>query len=99
MQFIAEYKMGPDASARLEPHRAAHLDYRMKLKSLRLAMQIHSPQREMIGSLLILDAETLAEAESVARADPYIAAGVYESVTVRPGEVRFCDLKAGPPGT
>ncbi len=36
------------------------------------------------GSLVVLEFETLAEAETWARADPYIEAGVYEQVTVKP---------------
>ena len=36
------------------------------------------------GSLIIAEFESLADAQSWADADPYIAAGVYEKVTVKP---------------
>ena len=36
------------------------------------------------GSLIIAEFPSLAEAEAWAEADPYVAAGVYEQVTVRP---------------
>lgn len=36
------------------------------------------------GSLIIAEFANLAEAQSWAEADPYIAAGVYRSVTVKP---------------
>jgi uncharacterized protein len=36
------------------------------------------------GSLVIIEADDLAEAKSVAAADPYAKAGLFESVVVRP---------------
>ena len=38
----------------------------------------------MSGSLIIAEFETLAAARDWAEADPYVAAGVYQSVDVRP---------------
>lgn len=36
------------------------------------------------GSLLVVEFSTLAEAQAWADADPYVAAGVYSRVTVKP---------------
>jgi uncharacterized protein YciI len=36
------------------------------------------------GSLIVAEFESLAEAETWAKADPYVAAGVYAEVQVRP---------------
>ncbi len=36
------------------------------------------------GSLLVLEFDSLEQAQTWADADPYIAAGVYKSVTVKP---------------
>ncbi|KAA0068978.1 YciI family protein [Rhodanobacter sp. T12-5] len=36
------------------------------------------------GSLIVAEFSTLAEAESWAKADPYVAAGVYRETTVKP---------------
>jgi uncharacterized protein len=36
------------------------------------------------GSLCILDFASLADAEAFAQADPYVAAGVWQKVTVKP---------------
>jgi uncharacterized protein YciI len=36
------------------------------------------------GSLIVAEFASLADAEEWAAADPYVAAGVYEEVTVRP---------------
>jgi len=38
----------------------------------------------MTGSLLVVEFETLEDAKIWADADPYVAAGVYRSVTVKP---------------
>lgn len=38
----------------------------------------------MTGSVLIVEFETLDDAKVWADADPYVAAGVYKSVTVKP---------------
>ena len=36
------------------------------------------------GSLIVADCDSLAEAQQWADADPYMAAGVYETVSVKP---------------
>jgi len=97
MQFVVEYAYLPHSQEPMQQHRAAHLDYRMKLSSLRLAMQVQTAERAVSGSIVIIEAETLTEVETLAREDPYVAAGVFRVVSVRPVEVRFCNLKAGPP--
>lgn len=38
----------------------------------------------MSGSMLVVEFETLQDAKAWADADPYVAAGVYKSVTVKP---------------
>ncbi len=37
-----------------------------------------------LGSLLVFEADSLAEAEAFAAGDPYAAAGLFESVAIRP---------------
>lgn len=94
MQFLAEYSIKPNSAANIEVHKKDHLAFRMQLKPLRFVAQIHSEAREMIGSIVIIEAADSAEAERIARADPYVAEGIYDSVTITPCEVRFCDIKA-----
>jgi uncharacterized protein len=96
MQFVAEYAARSQSEGAMQAHRAAHLNYRMQLPSLRLAMQVRSPAGAVTGSIILLDADTLEQAETIAQADPYITAGVFSLLSVRPVEVRFCNLKAGP---
>jgi len=38
----------------------------------------------MTGSLVVIEFETLQDAKAWADADPYVAAGVYKNVTVKP---------------
>jgi len=97
MQFVIEYAAQAHSELAMQAHRTAHLNYRMQLPSLRLAMQVRSLEGAVEGSIILLEADTLAQAESIAQADPYIAAGIFGLLSVRPVEVRFCNLKAGPP--
>ena len=96
MQFIVEYSLAPDPGRAIEKHKTAHLEYRMTLSSLRLAAQILSNDQQMIGSVVVIDAAGPEEAERIALADPYYAQGIYRSANIRPCEVRYCDLIAGP---
>lgn len=96
MQYTVEYTVSANAEGLIEKHRPDHLSYRMKLKNLRLVLQIRSERGDMIGSVIVIDASDMADAEAIARGDPYIGVGVYDTVIVRPCEVRFCDLKVGP---
>ena len=41
-------------------------------------------QEKMCGSLLIFEAEDIADAEAWAAADPYAKAGLFERVEIRP---------------
>ena len=41
------------------------------------------------GSLIVAEFASLQEAEAWAQADPYVAAGVYERVTVKPFRKTF----------
>jgi len=66
--------------------RPAHLAYLTSLgESLRCAGALLSPETgEPLGSLLILEAESLEAAKAVAAADPYAHAAVFESVEILP---------------
>jgi uncharacterized protein YciI len=79
-------------SARLEA-RPAHLERvealqqqgRLLLAGPRPAIDSEDPgPAGFTGSLIVADFESLQEARDWADADPYVAAGVYESVEVTP---------------
>ena len=88
--------MGEDAPGTLDKRlaaRPAHLErFRaMQAQGRVLAVgpmpAIDSPdpgQAGFFGSLAILDFPSLSEAETFAQADPYVAAGVWHKVTVKP---------------
>lgn|SRR5574343_1432683 len=89
--FIAEDRPGT-----LEQRLAARPDHLARLQALQAEGRlfvagpcpaIDSPDpgpAGFTGSLIIAEFPSLAEAEAWAAADPYVSAGVYEKVTVKP---------------
>lgn len=85
-----------DVANSLEKRLAARPDHLIRLQTLqnegRLLVAgptpaIDSPDPSpagFSGSLIIAEFESLESAQAWANADPYVAAGVYESVMVRP---------------
>lgn len=65
-------------------NRAAHLDYVTQSGVVRQAGPLLKNDEEMIGSLLILDVEDRAAAESWAAGDPYAKAGLFQDVELIP---------------
>ena len=66
--------------------RDAHVAW---LKSLGGKVRIAGPFLDetaeiMQGSIVVIEAESLAEAKAVFAADPYAAAGLFETVEIRP---------------
>ncbi|MCB2137189.1 MAG: YciI family protein [Rhodobacteraceae bacterium] len=61
--------------------RAAHLGYIEATGIVRMAGPFLK-NGEMCGSLIVLEAASLAEAEAWAAGDPYKAAGLFDSVSV-----------------
>ena len=83
MQFVVQYLDRPDTGALRAEHRDAHIAYRKGLGNrLLLAGPLLSAAGAAIGSLVILQAESLADAQQTATADPYAAAGVFREVNV-----------------
>jgi hypothetical protein len=83
----------PDSLERRLGARTAHLDRLNKLKDEgRLLLAGPFPSIDAIdpgpagfsGSLIVAEFDSLEDAKSWADADPYLAAGVYASVSVRP---------------
>jgi uncharacterized protein YciI len=59
--------------------------------SLVQAGPLLDPQGRPCGSLLLVDVEDAAAAEALTAGDPYAAAGLFESVVVRPYRSVFRD--------
>lgn len=66
-------------------NRSAHVDY---LKSFGGQLQSAGPTLDaagnMNGSVVILDFESIADAEAFAANDPYAKAGLFDTVTIQP---------------
>ena len=64
-------------------NRPAHLDHIQSSGIVEMAGPFLAEDGSMIGSLIILTVETLADAQAWADADPYARAGLFDSVTIR----------------
>lgn len=72
----------PGALQVRKDNRTAHLAYIETTGVVEMAGPLLSPEGEMNGSLVILDVESLAQAQDWAAADPYAKAGLFASVTI-----------------
>ena len=70
----------PDALTIRMDNRAAHLAYIDQTDVVAQAGPLLDDAGEMIGSLIIMDVESKAQAQDWADADPYARAGLFESV-------------------
>ena len=89
MQFVIHYtdrKQSGDIRQRL---RTEHLEYRRGfLPKLLLAGPILAEDGEtFVGSLIIVESTSRQEAEDIARGDPYVSAGLFETITIMPYRV------------
>ncbi|HEX7711091.1 MAG TPA: YciI family protein [Sphingomonadaceae bacterium] len=92
--FLVEYVELGNPAAR-EEKRGDHIAYRKGLGgAMALAGPLLAEDGQPTGSIVILEAEDEAGAEELALADPYVAAGVLELVSVR--RYRIAAMK--PPG-
>ena len=67
-------------------NRDIHVDYlKSKGDQLKLGGRTTTPDgKSATGSILIIDVDSLADAEAFANNDPFAKAGVFESVSIRP---------------
>ena len=75
----------PDGLALRLATRQQHLDFiAANREAIRAAGPFLNDAGDMCGSMLIVEADDLAAASDVVAKDPYAAAGLFESVTLRP---------------
>ena len=76
----------PGGPALRTQSRRDHLDYLASLKeTLKFAGPFTTEDgSQPTGSLVVIEANSLADAKAIADADPYAKIGVFESVDVRP---------------
>jgi uncharacterized protein YciI len=79
---------GPEGPGRRDRHRAAHLDYVRTLQRdgrITFAGPIRNEDDEhSIGVVIVLEAPALQDAKALVDRDPYVAGGVFKSITVHP---------------
>ena len=81
--FLVEYADTSKAAQR-EALRPDHIAYRKGLgDALRLAGPLLDHDGQPVGSVVIIDAPDRVAVETLARADPYVAAEVLQLVSVR----------------
>lgn len=88
MKFVILGFDGPEGQARRKLHRPAHLA-RMEGLDAQGRVILAGPLTDKTGSLIVIEAESLAEAQAFAKADPYTVHGVFERVEVHPFEQVF----------
>ena len=83
MSYAVHYLDKADAGDLRQRHREAHIAYRKGLgDKLLLAGPLLSEDGKPVGSLVLLEAESLADAKAVAHSDPYAAAGLFDQILV-----------------
>lgn len=83
MKFVILGFDGPDGAALRKIHRPAHLA-RMEVLDAQGRVVLAGPLTDKTGSLIVIEAESLAEAELFAKEDPYTVHGVFERVEIHP---------------
>jgi len=83
MKFVILGFDGPDGEAKRKIHRPAHLaNLEPLVRQGRVVLA--GPLTDKTGSLIVIEAESLAEAQAFADTDPYTVQGVFASVEVHP---------------
>ena len=83
MRFALMTKDKPGALQTRLDNREAHLAYIADTGVVEMAGPVLDDEGQMCGSLIVLEVEDLAAAQSWADNDPYAKAGLFESVTLR----------------
>ena len=83
MKFVILGFDAPDGAEKRKTHRPAHL---AKMDALDSQQRVILAGRltDGTGSLIVISADSLAEAETVAKEDPYTVHGVFERIEVHP---------------
>lgn len=86
MRYVLICRDRPDGEPRRLATRDAHLAWvRTQTDRIHLAGPLlHDDGERMVGSLFIIEAESAVEVQAFNDADPYTAAGLWQSVTIHP---------------
>ncbi|HET6371473.1 MAG TPA: YciI family protein [Nitrospiria bacterium] len=74
---------GPEGQARRKIHREAHIE-RLSNLAKEGKIILAGPFTDGSGSLIVVEAASLEEAEALAEEDPYMTGKVFQKVEVKP---------------
>jgi uncharacterized protein YciI len=83
VKFVILGKDGPEGAAKRPLYRQAHLQ-RLEQWAQQGKVILAGPLTDKTGSLIVVEAESLEEAQTFAQGDPYMINGVFQEVTVHP---------------
>ncbi len=83
MKFVIIGYDGPEGEAKRKIHRTAHLTNLEQLNNEGRVI-LAGPLTDKAGSLLVLDFDTMKEAEEFAQQDPYTVHGVFTRLEIHP---------------
>lgn len=96
MAFLIYCVDKPDSLGLRRRTRAAHLEYMIRHKALvRFGGPVVSDAGEAVGSLIVLDLDERSQVDMFLAAEPYNAAGLFESVLVRSFRQMVPEAKPG----
>jgi uncharacterized protein YciI len=83
MKYVILGFDGPEGAARRKLHRPAHLA-RMEALDSKGQVVLAGPFTDAAGSLIVIEAASLAEAEAFIKDDPYVVHGIFERFEIHP---------------
>ena len=83
MKFVILGFDGPEGQAKRPIHRPAHLT-RLEALQTRGRLILAGPFMDQAGSLIVIEADSQADAERFAAEDPYVVHGVFARIEVHP---------------
>ena len=83
MKFVILGWDGPNGQQLRPLHRPAHLK-RLQTLEAQGRLVCAGPFGDQTGSLMIIEADSLQEAEAFAQEDPYLKHGIFDQVEVHP---------------
>lgn len=83
MKFVILGKDGPEGTAKRPLYREAHLQ-RLEQWVQKGKVILAGPLTDKTGSLIVVEAESLEEAQDFAQNDPYMINGVFQELSVHP---------------
>ena len=83
MKFVILGKDGPEGQQKRPIHRADHLT-RLEVLANEGRLILAGPLADQTGSLIVIEADSMAEAQAFAQEDPYTIHGIFQHVSVHP---------------